>query len=434
MASVSKEKRNGRTLYRINWRDGDKRRRSLRVSGVSRKDADGIARKVQSLASARISGESLDNAIVAWLNQIGEDLHGKLASNGLVEPRQSATLGVFIDGYIASRQDAEANTVRNWKNSRGKLVEHFGEDADLRSITPAQAHDWRQALVNKSLSEATVSKAVKHAKQFFAVATRRKLCNSNAFADVKAGGEENANRKAFIPLETFAQVLAACPNAEWRSIVALCRLGGLRCPSEVLALEWNHIDWEGERFTVTSRKTKRHGKGWRVVHLFPELAEILREAFLEAPDRAKYVVSRYRAKNSNLRTQFERIIKRANVEPWERLFHNLRASRQTELMMQFPAHVVCDWLGNDEATATRHYLQTTPAHFEQASQGTTAAGWHRGWRQVAQDMATKAAKANRNESQETKTATGVTANMPVFPEALNVPSVPPRGVEPLLPD
>jgi len=48
------------------------------------------------------------------------------------------------------------------------------------------------------------------------------------------------------------------------------------------------------------------------------------------------------------------------------LFHNLRASRETELAERFPIHVVVAWLGNTPEIARRHYLQVTDHHFEQA--------------------------------------------------------------------
>ena len=45
-------------------------------------------------------------------------------------------------------------------------------------------------------------------------------------------------------------------------------------------------------------------------------------------------------KRVNLRTRFAKIIKRAGCDPWPRLWHNLRATRQTELTEVFPAHFV----------------------------------------------------------------------------------------------
>ena len=81
---------------------------------------------------------------------------------------------------------------------------------------------------------------------------------------------------------------------------------------------------------------------------------------------ARYFITRCRDSKTNLRTQMERIIKRAAVKPWPKLFHNLRSTRQTELTEKFPSHVVCAWLGNSRAVAQDHYLQVTDAHFAQA--------------------------------------------------------------------
>jgi hypothetical protein len=81
------------------------------------------------------------------------------------------------------------------------------------------------------------------------------------------------------------------------------------------------------------------------------------------------VIHRYRGPDTNLRTQFERIIRLAGVEAWPRLFHNLRASRQTELSNEYPPHVVADWLGNTVAVADTHYLMTTDEHYQRAVGG-----------------------------------------------------------------
>ena len=126
---------------------------------------------------------------------------------------------------------------------------------------------------------------------------------------------------------------------------------------------------------VTSPKTEHHaGKDSRTVPLFPELRPFLEEANELATEGAEYLVERYRKgsmgpkgwRNCNLRTQFERIIKRAGLEPWPRLFHNLRASRETELAARFPIHVVAAWLENTPEIARKHYLLTTDEHFQRA--------------------------------------------------------------------
>jgi integrase len=110
----------------------------------------------------------------------------------------------------------------------------------------------------------------------------------------------------------------------WRVIIALARYGGLRTPSETLALQWSYVDWERGRLMVFSPKLERLASGgFRTIPLFPELRAILADAFDAAPEGSVYVINRYRDAKQNLRTQFLRIIRKAGVKPWGRLFHNL---------------------------------------------------------------------------------------------------------------
>ena len=121
--------------------------------------------------------------------------------------------------------------------------------------------------------------------------------------------------------------------------------------------------------TVQSPKTEHHPGGEsRIIPLFPELRPHLEAVWEQAEPGTVYVITRYRDCNANLRTQLQRIIKRAGLKPWPKLFQNLRSTRETELAESFPLHVVCDWIGNSQRVAAKHYLQTTDAHFEKAVQ------------------------------------------------------------------
>jgi hypothetical protein len=159
-----------------------------------------------------------------------------------------------------------------------------------------------------------------------------------------------------------AKVLGACPDADWRVIFSLARWGGLRCPSEVLGLRWDDVDWAAGRLRIESPKT-----GLRFCPMFPEIREALSEAFEAAPVGGVYCVGRYRDKEANLRTHFNRIIERAGLVPWGKPFQNLRSSRRTELQEQFPDHVINGWLGHSSRVAEGHYLQTTDEHWERAA-------------------------------------------------------------------
>jgi hypothetical protein len=84
-----------------------------------------------------------------------------------------------------------------------------------------------------------------------------------------------------------------------------------------------------------------------------DLHPILDEAFEVFGDKSEYVVAvpMYRAaantatgwKNANLRSEMTRLLRRAGVAGWPRLFHSMRASRQSELQREIPLHIVCSW-------------------------------------------------------------------------------------------
>ena len=148
---------------------------------------------------------------------------------------------------------------------------------------------------------------------------------------------------------------------------ALSRYGGLRCPSEHLALTWADVDWARNRITVHSPKTEHlTGHATRQIPLFPELEAYLLAVY-DPDNESEYVITRYRDTNANLRTQLRRIIRKAGLDPWPKLFQNLRSTRETELAERWPEHVVCAWLGNSRLVARKHYLQVTDGHCEQAA-------------------------------------------------------------------
>jgi hypothetical protein len=128
------------------------------------------------------------------------------------------------------------------------------------------------------------------------------------------------------------------------------------------------------------------------------------------------IITRYRKANTNLRKRLERTVKRAGLQPWPRLFQNLRSSRETEFAQSYPLHVVSSlqaaarqvggrkwvsspvclqvtvrlilvavlgvsgevyflrsWTGNSKAIAAKHYLQVRDEEFEQATPCPTGA-------------------------------------------------------------
>ncbi len=363
MASVSKDQTGN---VRILFTGADRKRRTIYLGKTSKKNAEAIRTKVEALVAANASRLPLDTETAAWVGSVGDDLAAKLASVGLIPERstcQFAGIKEYFLGYVASRPDIAKNTRRNYLQAIRYLANFLGANRLPKNVSAGDAERFA-AHMRGNFALATANRTITHGKQLFRVAERDGLIEKNPFRDVKGGTMANPDRMHFVTAEQTVQLLEACPDGEWRLIVALARYGGLRTPSEHLALTWADVDWERERFLVRSPKT-----GLRWVPIFPELRPHLEEAFDRAEPGAVHIITRTRDASANWRTTFSKIILRAGLLPWEKPFQNLRASRETELAKDFPLHVATSWIGNSVAVAAKHYLQVTDADFAKAVKG-----------------------------------------------------------------
>ena len=364
MASVLKDGNS----WRIRYYDGDGIRKQIRLSTINKATAEKIGRHVDVLNAAKTANDTIDRQTALWLADLGQTIHDKLSGVGLVEKRVSSSLGDFVAAYIKRRSDVKPGTTTNYDQVRLNLIAYFGYERPLRSVTAHDAAAFRLWLAEEEeLSENTLRRRCGRARQFFTAAIKSKLINENPFDGMPVTVGGNKEKARFISEAESQKILSACPNAEWRLIFSLCRYGGLRCPSEILELTWEDIVWAPSRIVVTSPKTAHHkGHESRVIPLFPELLKPLMEVQEQAATGTVHVITRYRSSNQNLRTELNRIVKRAGIVPWQKPFQNLRSTRETELMESYAAHVVCGWIGNSEAVAKKHYLQITDAHFDRA--------------------------------------------------------------------
>ncbi len=361
---------NGYRLIQLSEGEHPKRPK-IRLRKVNKRQAETAKLYIEDLIGCKASGDPLKTATREWLASVPNFLRKRLEQVGMIEPqerRECPTLAEWLDRYIKSRVDVKESTRLHYEQVKSNLLEFYGKDKRLSQITAGCAEEFRLHLKGKGLAEATIRKRCSRAKQFLTAAVAKEIIKSNPFKSVRCGNVTNTERQYFVSAEEIEAVIAACPDAEWKTIFALARYGGLRVPSEVLLLKWTDIHWDEQRFLVHSPKTAHQGKASRVVPLFPELSAILLSAFENAETGAEFVISRYRSSRSNLRTQAHRIIKLAGLAPWQKVFQNCRSSRETELVEQFPIQTVTAWLGNSPQIAMKHYLQVTEAHFSKAVQ------------------------------------------------------------------
>ena len=233
--------------------------------------AEHFKRHVQHLLVARVTHEAVELETATWIANLDDKWHAKLAEKGLVQARQAAiamTLAGFLETYFARRTDVKPATKINWGHTQRCLVEFFGADRLIDSITSGDAKDFERWLgtntarehahgenaADTGLAQNTVRKRISNAKQFFADAVSRELIPRNPFQGLKSNTGGNRKRDYFLTRADAEEILDVCPDAQWRLIFALSRYGGLRCPSEHLALRWDDIDWDTGRFIVHSSK------------------------------------------------------------------------------------------------------------------------------------------------------------------------------------
>ena len=413
---------NGRRLIQINELQ---RRPKIRLGKVSDKVAQSIRLRIESLIASKASGQPLDRETAAWLGEIDDLLHRKLAQTGLVQPRgedaQAVTLAQLVDGYIGRRSNLKPNTLRNYLTTKRLLIEFFGPSRVVAAVHAGHARDYREWLAGK-YAPATVAREVKRARQFFEYATDHRLVTDNPFAKIKAGSQKNSKRKHFVSREIIEKVLAACPDNDWRLLIALGRYGGLRIPSELERLTWSDVDWHGRKFTVHVPKTEHiEGRETRIVPIFPEVRPYLQQAFEEAQPGSIHVLPKRFHREGYAYAGVLRAVERASVQPWPRLLQNLRASRETELTHTHPAHVVYAWIGNSREVAEDHYLMVTDADYTRATAEPPAAG-------SLSEAVQKAVQSAAVRAHLRPSARNATAVSPASAKDTAV-QIPPRGVE-----
>ena len=426
MASISYEKQTKRRAIQFVL---DGKRFSIRLGKVNKKQAESAKFYIEDLLACKMTGTAPQGQTAEWVASLASTIRKRLERAGLVPKRPDCPrLGKWLAEYIGSRSDVKPNTIRNLKQVERNLIEFFGNSRKLDEIAAGDADEFRIYLKSQELSEGTIRRRCKRAKQFFYAAIKKKLISENPFNGLNCGNYSDASRFYFVTSQEAQAVLDGCPDAEWRLIFALCRYGGLRCPSEVLGLKWEDIDWERSRFTVRSSKTEHHvGGGIRQVPIFPELHPHLRDCFEQAEEGQVYVISQYRDPRVNLRTRFGRIIERTGLESWPKLFQNLRSTRETELAEQYPIHVICAWIGNSPAVAAKHYLQVTEGHFKKAVQNPV----HFPVQQAAARLCTASHEKLENDVNLVGCETMRNGASPC--KYNNLQQIPPRGLEPLLP-
>lgn len=363
MATIERIKRKRGVAYAVAFYSAGRRFKITLPRSFTIADARALANCVDEILAARKRGG--EARVQSYLATAPALILDKLARVGLVDLQPLQTVGESLDLYL---DEIAPHLAPSTFASTVAIFKRLKPAFDL--LQPVQALSSEQARL--VLEKATAGAAPSYGRQIQQAAAawfRRAVPGANnPFDNLKiAPPVKIAGRDFDVPADWSSAILEACPDQNWRLAFALWRYGGLRF-KEVYQLQWGDVLFDRKRLIVHSSKTARYGKAERVVPIFPEIDKEITAQFLSG---AAQVIQRETP--ARARRIMEAIVRRAGYAPWPRLFQNLRATRENELIAAgFPAHIVAAWLGHTTGVQSRYYLRVMDSYFDRATGGSGA--------------------------------------------------------------
>lgn len=371
------DKGNGR--FEIQFKSADGLRRPvIRLGKCTRTYAEGICAKVERLVACQILGIPPDVELAVWVNQLKPKLHKRFSKAGLATERPPLTVAELCT-YCRNHFGGKRGTQLNYGHTEHNLITFFGANRAIHEITRGDAREFRKWLETSgkrrytkhttALAPTTLTKRCKVSKQFFEFAVEKRWIAENPFAGMRGWHDTNQDREFFIDGEMAQTLIDAARDPQMKLLIAFVRYAGLRCPSEIKLLRWEWVDWESDQIKVHSPKTEHHQHGkYRTIPIFARLRPYLLTAAENRTDSP--LIFTFEATGTALAHRLYRLCKRADIERWPKIWHNLRSSLETELAEQgFSLIAITRWLGNSPTVAKKHYLQVTKEQHARAVQG-----------------------------------------------------------------
>lgn len=237
MATLYKE---NRSSYRIQFSDGNGNRRSIRLGRVSKKAAETIRSRVEEIISCRLAGIPLSSETAAWLGNLPNEMLAKLSQVGF-EVQSRHTAEELWTAFLAQKKDIEETTLDGYDYVKERFFVFFERKTDLKDFSPAKFEEWKAFLqtdyrsprTRLPLVEATVAGTLTKAKAVFNWAVRVGWLEKSPLGGVGRGSFVNRKKDYHVTPDEYRRLLDACPCQDWRTIIALARMGGLH-PCEIL--------------------------------------------------------------------------------------------------------------------------------------------------------------------------------------------------------
>jgi integrase len=185
-----------------------------------------------------------------------EYLAGKLAH--LTGQCQKSMRGFYDEFIDWSEKSQPRSTFRANRLALGKLMHFTGETTRLDRITRKHLDQLTGDCMAKRLSIASINNYIRHARTGLNKAVEWQYIQSNPLAGAKELPLDKAPPK-FIPKNTAVQFLRKIQDIDRRRLITAYLSTGRR-RTELLALRWEHIDFERNAYFIA--KGKNHLSKW----------------------------------------------------------------------------------------------------------------------------------------------------------------------------
>ncbi|MHB1156447.1 MAG: phage integrase SAM-like domain-containing protein [Phycisphaerales bacterium] len=109
---------------------------------------------------------------------------------------------------------AKPSTLTVYRQARIWLVRYVGESRRVDQISVTDADRYRAYMARNKLAKATIAKRCRYAREFFNVAIRQGLIQSNPFAHIKDAVKGNAGRRVFGPGDQLMKIVELVPDPQ----------------------------------------------------------------------------------------------------------------------------------------------------------------------------------------------------------------------------
>ena len=206
MASLSQSKKSG--SFRVLFLDPVGRRKTITLGKMDDAAARMAHGHIEHLHASTRAGTLPHRSTVAWLSDIGDTLHERIARVGLAEPRESiedATLASVLERFVETA-NVKPSTADAYRQATGSLLEFFGEARPVRQ--PKQSGPTSRGRSSTGPESGSWSRPTRSSRSAPAASATRSACTTSALSRSSASSSTAQTRPGG-PRSAFCGTLAS---------------------------------------------------------------------------------------------------------------------------------------------------------------------------------------------------------------------------------